>query len=109
MSSALSGMRAASRMLDASAHNTANLNTDGYKRLKAIPEDVSDGVVVNISTDNSAGRKYRDPEGNIIESSNVDYAEEAVAQITAKHYFSANAAAFRTAAEMSGSLVDLFA
>ncbi|MES2721632.1 MAG: flagellar basal body rod C-terminal domain-containing protein [Pseudomonadota bacterium] len=42
-------------------------------------------------------------------ASNVDYAHEAVEQITAKHEFSANLAVIGTAGEMTDSLLDILA
>lgn len=110
IASSLSGMRAAFKMLDVSASNTANMNTDGYKRKKVeLSEGMDSGVVVNINTDNGPGRKYRGPDGEMVESSNTDYVEEVASQITAKHYLKANAAAFKTADDMQGILLDTFA
>lgn len=104
----LSGMRAAMKILDVSAHNTANMNTDGFKKQTIRLEERADGgVVVNIGKSNGPGALYTSPDGKIIESSNTDYAEEAVSRITAKHLLSANIAAFKTAVEMEKSIIDI--
>lgn len=108
--SATSGMRAAYKMLDASAHNTANVETRGYKKVKVqTVESAEGGVDVRHERDNGPGRLYSDKGGEMVESSNVDLAEEAVNQIKAKHMHSANAAVFGTDADMKGTLLDIIA
>ncbi len=48
-SSSVSCIQAAFAMLNVSAHNTANLNTDGFKKqLVNLSEDSTGGVVVYI-------------------------------------------------------------
>ncbi|WP_421930664.1 flagellar basal body rod C-terminal domain-containing protein [Phenylobacterium sp.] len=42
-------------------------------------------------------------------TADVDYTNEVVEQITAKHEFSANLAVIRTADEMTGDLLDILA
>lgn len=109
-SSALSGIRAAFTMLDVSAHNTANINTDGFKKQKAIlSEAPGGGVAASVERVNSSGPSYLDPSGKFIEASNVDYADEAVFQLSARRFMSVNIAALKTADEMQKSLLDIFA
>lgn len=105
--SSVSGIRAAFKMLDVSAHNTANMDTDGFKRQTATLQETGEGgVVVTIGRDTSSGRLYRS-NGTLVEASNVNYADEAVSQIITRHYLSANIAAFKTADEMEKSLLDI--
>lgn len=104
-----SGMRNAFGLLNTSAHNTANVNTDGYKKKEAILREAPGGANVEIRTTNSAGPLYRDFAGNIIEASNVDVASEVLTMMVARHMFSVNAAAFKASNEMHKSLVDTFA
>lgn len=107
-SSSVSGINAAFRMLDVSANNTANMNTDGFKKDSlSLREDENGGVVVSISKTGSPGPKYENYKGNTVEASNADYAEEAAILITAKHYLKANIAAFKTADEMQKSVIDI--
>jgi len=48
--SSVSGIRAAMDMLGISAHNTANINTDGYKKQRVnLRDDHGSGVIVDIT------------------------------------------------------------
>lgn len=110
VSSSLSGMQAAFRMIDLSAHNTANINTDGFKRQRlTLSEAANGGVTTTVDTTTEPGASYLSWNGTIVEGSNVDMAEEAVNQIIARHYLSANIAAFKTSAEMYESILDIIA
>lgn len=110
ISSSLSGIRAAVTMIEASAGNTANSNTNGYKKKTvALNEAEKGGVVATVKTSSSPGISYTDTYGNAFEASTVDYAGEAVTQMTAKHMLSANIAAFKTADEMEKSVIDILA
>lgn len=103
----VSGIKAAFKMLDVSAHNTANMDTDGFKKETAkLEEGSGGGVVVNIGKDTSPGALYQS-NGRLVESSNVNYADEAVSRIISQHYLSANIAAFKAADEMVESLLDI--
>lgn len=103
----VSGIKAAFRMLDVSAHNTANMDTDGFKKETArLGEGAEGGVVVTIGLDTSSGGLYQS-NGRLVEASNVNYADEVVSQIISKHYLSANIAAFKTAGDMERSLLDI--
>ncbi len=109
-SSSLSGMRAAFQMLDVSANNTANINTDGFKRQRLnLSEAASGGVTTAVETTTDPGAPYLSWDGTVVEGSNVDIAEEAVNQIIARRYLSANIAALKTADEMYESILDIIA
>ncbi len=108
--SSVSGIRAATDMLSISAHNTANINTDGYKKLRVnLREDHDSGVIVDITENTEAGSLYKNKRGDIVEASNVNYAEEIVTQINARHLLSANAAAIKHIDEAHESLMDIIA
>jgi len=110
ISSSLSGIRAAVTMIEASANNTANANTNGYKKKTvALNEGENGGVVASVKTSTSPGISYIDTYGNAFEASTVDYAFEAVSRMTAKHMLSANIAALKTADEMERSVIDILA
>ena len=98
--SAVSGLRTASRSLQSSADNVANLRTPGFQKSRVVTSDVVSGgtQVSGIIRDPSPG-----PEGG----SNVDITEEAVNQILAKTAFKANANVIRTADEMIGTILDI--
>jgi flagellar basal-body rod protein FlgC len=108
--SSISGMNAAFKMMDVSAHNTANVNTDEFKAQRVtFSENKSGGVSTNVDTDDSTGAYYLAENGTIAESSNVNIAEEILNQIIARNTMDANVAAFKTADEMAQSLLDILA
>lgn len=106
----LSGIRAALTRMGVSAHHVANLTTHGFKKdLVRASEGPSGGVVIRLDKSTEPGPRYRASDGTLIESSNVDLAEEAVQQLIAKHGLGANLAAFQTADAMQKTIIDLFA
>ena len=108
--SSVSGIRAAIDMRDLSAHNTANINTDGYKKQRVnLSEGTSNGVFVNISKSTEAGLLYKNEKGDIVETSNVKYPEEIATQISAKHLLSANIAVINRTDEAYETLLDIMA
>lgn len=108
---ALTGMQAAGRMLGASAHNIANAQTEGFKRITAIPEESrSGGVQVTFTQDQASGPSFFTQDaGSLIirEGSNVDLAEELTNTLQAAHLFEANVASLRTQDKVLGSLLDI--
>ncbi len=108
--SSVSGIRAAIDMLSISAHNTANINTDGYKKQRVnLRDDHDSGVIVDITESTETGSLYKNKRGDMVEASNVNYVEEIVAQINARHLLSANVAAIRRTDEAQESLMDIMA
>ncbi len=108
--SSLSGIRAAFTSLSVSANNVANINTDGFKKQVVNLNEGSDGgVVANISESTESGPIHQDENGNLIEGSNVDFAEEAVEQIEAKTLLSANVAVISRSNDTQDSLFDILA
>ncbi len=104
-----SGIFSSFRLLDATANNIANSNTDGYKRTSvSFNEGANGGVYATTSKVTSPGPAYN-MNGVIYEASNVDIATEAVSLMTARHMLSLNLAALRTADEMTESILDTFA
>jgi flagellar hook-associated protein FlgK len=89
---ALSGLSAAQRGLQTSAHNIANLGTDNFRRQELVPTtNRSGGVATSL-------RQAAQP-GNAIET-------DLVGQLQAKNAFLANLAVFRAHDRMAGSLLD---
>jgi len=108
--SAASGINAALRKQDASAHNVANSNTDGFKSLVASSqENEHGGVKVTISKNTEPGAVYDNGYGKVAEYSNVNYAREAVDQISSRTQFAANLSSLKTYEEMSESVIDILA
>jgi len=89
---ALSGMNAAQTQLNASAHNIANMNTDGFKRQEVMQTAQAQGGV-------SASVRTASTPGSALEA-------DVVTQLQAKHAFIANLAVFKTHDKMAGALLD---
>ena len=89
---ALSGMQAAQAGLQASAHNVANLQTEGFHRQELVQNERAGG---GVDTD----LRRATQEGSALES-------DVVAQLQAKNAFLANLAVFRTANRLAGVLLD---
>lgn len=110
MNTALSGLDAYGKKVDVTANNIANLNTDGFKKSRAVLQEADpSGVVVSLSKVNTPGAPVpsEDGTGEIRESSNVDLGEELVNLRTAKHGFEANLKTLKAEDEMLGSLFDI--
>lgn len=89
---ARSGMQAAQTALNSSAHNVANLNTDGFRRQQVRQSAQADGgVSTSISRSPKAG---------------PDLQADLVAQLQAKNAFLANLKVFKTSDAMAGALLD---
>jgi len=89
---ALSGLNAAQTSLNASAHNVANLATEGFKRQETVQTAQSGGgVTTSVREANTAG--------NALE-------QDVVTQLQAKSSFIANLAVFKTQDKMAGALLD---
>lgn len=89
---ALSGMNAAQTKLDTTAHNVANLATEGFKRQETVQTEQSGGGV-------KASVRRAEAAGNALET-------DVVSQLQAKHSFMANLAVFKTSNKMAGALLD---
>ena len=109
-SSSISGIRAATYMLSVSAHNTANINTDGYKKQRVnLSEGTNNGVIVDITESTETGLLYKNEKGGMVETSNVSYPEEIAVQINSKHLLLANIAVINRTDEAKESLMDIIA
>jgi flagellar hook protein FlgE len=96
MGIALSGMQSAQTRVAVSAHNVANLLTDGFRPQRAVQTSVAaGGSQASVATTAS-------PEPVRLEQEIVD-------QIVAKNQYRASARVLGVSAEMRGSLLDLFA
>lgn len=108
--SSISGIRAATDMLNTSARNIANINTDGYKKQRVnLRGDHGSGVIADIIESTEAGSLYKNRRGDMVETSNVNYVEEVVTQIKARHLLSANAAAIKYTDVALETIMDIIA
>jgi flagellar basal-body rod protein FlgC len=109
--SALSGLIAFSSQIGVTAHNVANVNTNGFKKSQTeLIAQETGGVLAVIQKNESAGPTILNDTGYgpaQLELSNVDFGEEAVNQIIGQRGFEANLQALKTADEMLGSILDI--
>ncbi len=107
---ALSALTAYAKQLEASAHNTANANTDGFKKSDVhLVEAGTGGVLPVVQKDDSAGPAVlRDTSQGPaqVELSNTDLGEEIASQIVAQRGFEANLRTLKTADDMLGTILD---
>lgn len=92
---ATSGLRAADAALRSSAHNLANLQTEGFRRERVVTTAQADGGV-------SASTVRAQAPG-------LSMHEDLVAQLQARNAFLANLAVFQAGSRASGSILDVYA
>jgi flagellar hook protein FlgE len=109
--SALSGLSAFSTQVAVTAHNLANVNTDGFKKSRTEFVAVeSGGVRSAIQKDETAGPTILNNTGYgsaQLELSNVDLAEETIDRIIGQRGFEANIQSLKTADGMLGTILDI--
>jgi len=93
-----SGMYATSIRHDVTAHDVANINTDGFSQSDVIQTDISTG-----GTRVAAVRKTP----NKGEYSNTDFAKEAGEMIQNRNVYGANGKVFKIQNQMIGELLDM--
>jgi flagellar basal body rod protein FlgG len=108
--SALSALAALGEKLGVTGNNVANMNTEGFKKSRAILEEaVPSGVTVSINRIDTPGSPLPsegDGEG-VRESSNVAVEQEMVDLITTKDAYTANLKTIKTEEEILGTLFDV--
>ena len=109
--SGLSGLTTFSTQVAVTAHNLANVNTDGFKKSRTELIAVESGGVRSvIQKDETAGPTILNNTGYgpaQLEFSNVDLAEEAINQIIGQRGFEANIQTIKTADEILGTTLDI--
>ena len=100
ISTALSGIQAASARLDNAANNIANLNTPGFSAREPVQSSSGAGVDVSFSSTS--------PSLNT-QTSNVDVPAQVVEVLTDKHSVEAASAVIRTQDSLTKSLLDIVA
>lgn len=108
-----SGLQAEQRRLDVSAHNTANVSTDGFHKQVATAQERPSGGVdtqvdsVEVSEEAQRALAEAKAEGLITQPENdVNVVDETVNQVAAKAAFQANAKALKTQDRTIGALLD---
>ncbi len=97
----ISALRSALKKVDVTSSNVANINTDGYKKYRStFVESRNGGVDIKIEKTTTPGPVRTTSEGELREASNVEYPEEMVELILARHMISTNLAVIETTDEM---------
>ncbi len=113
LSSAISSLQAHNRKLDVHANNTANVNTNGFKRDQAVLEEGRVGEVrLNVRKDMSPAPEdplAPDAPGVEKELSNVDLVDEMTGMIPTEIGYKANLKTIKTRDELIGTLLDTLA
>ncbi|WP_028583376.1 flagellar basal body rod C-terminal domain-containing protein [Desulfogranum mediterraneum] len=108
--SALSGLRAVSTAVEQNAHNTANLNTAGFKKGRTLfSEQPTGGVRASSQRVDTPGPAVAEQTARgveLVEQSNVDLVEEIPKLMVNTHSYSANLKTLQAADEMTGHLLD---
>lgn len=110
---AVSGLAANAAQAAVSAHNVANVNTDGFKKSRATIEANQAGQPeVKVTESNTPGPIVSNPEGlpggeQFREMSNVDLAEEFIQMRIAEFGYKANISIIRVQDEMIGTILDI--
>ena len=109
--SALSGLIAFSTQIGVTAHNVANVNTNGFKKSQTeLIAQETGGVFAVIQKNEPAGPAILHDTGYgpaQLELSNVDLGEETINRIIGQRGFEASLQAIKTADDMLGSLLDI--
>ena len=109
--SGLSALQAIQKKVDSIANNTANVNTDGFKKTQVNLKEASpQGVKAEIRKVETPGPLVyeRGPQGvEQVEKSNVELTEEIPNLMLSKRAFQANVKAIQAADEMLGYLLDV--
>ncbi|MDR2401409.1 MAG: flagellar basal body protein [Deferribacteraceae bacterium] len=105
VNSASSALRAYTEVINTTAHNVANINTEGYTPQRVhLSEARGGGVKATAESIRNPAEVRQD--AYISEKNSVNYAAEAANQITSLRSFQANTGVIRTADEMLGTLIN---
>ena len=104
-------LNAFSKSLAVASNNVANMNTDGYKKSRAIlQENQNGGVEISIQKIDTPGSPIpceETSDSQIKEASNVDLAEEMVHIISAQRGHEANVKSLEAQNELRGTILDI--
>ena len=111
MNSSLSALAAFARKQESVAANTANVNTDGYKKTRVtIESDVAGTVQPQVSRVETPGPLVSQPGPageELVEKSNVEIAEEIPQAMLNSRFYQANLKVMQLSDDMLGSLLDI--
>lgn len=112
ISAGVSALNAIQTRVQSTANNTANVNSDGYKRTRVtlVEGEVQGAVSANVQRVETAGPLVYEAteEGEtLVEKSNVELTEELPKMLIDRRAFQANLKTIRAQDEMLGSLLDI--
>ncbi len=111
INTSLSGLLAQQKKVDATAHNVANVETDGFKKSRVtLNEGENDGVSASVTQIDTPGPMVLEQTGGgeeMVEKSNVELTEEIPDLVVARRSYQANLKVIQTQDEMIGSLLDI--
>ena len=109
LDAAATALEAYGKKVQATAHNVANLNTEGFKKSRVILHEARPGgVAASLQRIDTPGAPLPSLENSAMsESSNVDLGEEMVNLLTSKHAFQANLKTIKAEEERIGFLLDI--
>jgi flagellar basal-body rod protein FlgC len=108
--SALSALSALGTQFGVAANNTANVNTEGFKKSRAyLHDNPPSGVTVSISKIDTPGFPLPAKNGSLEprESSNVSLEEETVDLLVTKRAYLANLQTLKREEETVGTVLDI--
>ena len=111
LSISASGLHASIENLRASAHNIANIDTNGFKSQAVVNKSLSTGGVFSTvrQTDTPGNPLFNPVTGGTVEGSNVSTVNEMVNLIISGAHARSNANAIRAADDILGFIVNLIA
>ncbi len=113
ISAGLSALKALTVKTNSIADNTANINTDGFKKTRVTLHEGAPGsgtVNAYVQRLDTPGPKVYEQTSRgetLIEKSNVDLTEELPALMLNRRYFEANIKTIQTQDQMLGSLLNI--
>jgi len=113
LSISLTALGAYGKKLGVTASNTANANTEGFKKSQAEFQDSSpdgQGVEARVEPSTTPGAQFLENTTygpRLVEPSNVDYGDEMLSLIMVRRGIEVNARAVRTQDHALGTLVNL--
>ena len=111
LNNAISALQAHDKKLGVTAHNIANVNSEGYKKYRAtMEEDALGGVRVDIRRVETPGHPYevmQDGQPVTKETSNVDLTQEIPNLMIARRGYEATITTIQAQEKILGSLLDI--
>lgn len=106
---AASGAQLGARVMQASAHNVANVTTDGFQAQRVVASEAAGGGVTSTVTPTGAPSPTILRDGALVTASNTSLVDEAVNRTAALATYQANLGVLRSSDEMTATLLDAVA